>query len=440
MTRLPLTLSLLVPLVAACELKGISLTGDDTGNDPPGTSGDPTGDSTGDPPGLTTTADPTDSTTGEPEPPVTAVDVLFVIDNSGSMANHQSRLVASIPSFLEGLDGLDLRIAVTTTDAANPRCPAAQTTPEGGKFVMRSCHAAVALGDFTFNMQDYSEACTDHCTIDPADFIVAPTATADDPDPKPRNWLERTNGQLNVAAGLADALACTLPQGVSGCGFESPLESMYLALAQTALPGSPTNYGFLRPEADLRIVFITDEMDCSYVPEFSEIFTTNKTFWEDPDRPDATSAVCFNAGVTCTGGPGTYTECHATNHDVTGAITGDPSEAVLQPLSKYVQFLQGIQASKTGGATVRVIGLAGVPQDFETGEVPLVYADHPNAEEQDLFGIGPGCTAPDPLVSSDLAAYPPARLLEFAQPFDGQFFSICDDDFDAAMKVAGFKP
>jgi hypothetical protein len=289
-------------------------------------------------------------------------------------------------------------------------------------------------------MEDYSEACTDHCALDTEDLAVAPTATADDPEPKRRNWLERTNGQLNVDAGLADALACVLPQGVSGCGFESPLDSMYRALAQTGMPESATNYGFLRPEADLRIVFITDEMDCSYVPEFDDIFTTNKTFWEDPNDVAPTSAVCFNAGVACTGGPGTYAECHATNRDITGAITGDPSEAVLQPLSKYVQFLQAIQASKTGGATVRVIGLAGVPQGFETGEVPLVYADHPNAEEQNLFGIAPGCTSDDPLADSDLAAYPPTRLLEFAQPFDAQFFSICDDDFDAAMKVAGFKP
>jgi len=440
MTRLPLTLSLLVPLVAACELKGISLTGGNVNGESTSTSGDGSGD-----PGTTTaTTNPTTgdpgTTTGEVDPPVTAVDVLFVIDNSGSMAGHQSRLVAAMPAFLDGLSGLDLRIAVTTTDAANPRCAAAQTTPEGGKFVLRSCHDAVAVGDFTFNSVDFSAACSEQCVIDPEDFIVAPTATAVDPDPKPRKWIERTGGTLNVAGDIDDVLACALPQGVSGCGFESPLESMYLALAQSELSDSATNYGFLRPEADLRIVFITDEMDCSYVPEFSEIFTTNKVFWEDPDAPAATSAVCFNAGVQCTGGPGTYTSCTATNHDIDGAIPVDESQAVLQPLSKYVDFLQGIQASKTGAATVQVIALAGVPQGFETGTVPLVYADHTDAEAQQNFGIGPGCTADDPLAEEDLAAYPPSRLLEFAQPFDPKFFSICDDDFDAAMKVAGFKP
>lgn len=436
MTRLPLTISLLVPFVAACELKGISLTGDNVDGESTSTSGGGSSD-----PATTTAENPTsEGTTGAVDPPVTAVDVLFVIDNSGSMAGHQSRLVASLPAFLDGLSGLDLRIAVTTTDSGNPRCSPAQTTPEGGKFILRNCHGAVSLGDFTFNDVDFSAACSDQCPLEPQDFIVSPTATAVDPDPKPRSWIERTGGALNVAGDIDDVLACALPQGVSGCGFESPLESMYLALAQSGLADSATNYGFLRPEADLRVVFITDEMDCSYVHEFDEIFTTNKVFWPSPDAVAPTSAVCFKAGVACTGGPGTYTDCTATDHDLQGAVAVDESQAVLQPVSKYVEFLQGIQASKTGGATVQVIALAGVPQGFETGTVPLVYADHTDPLGQENFGIGPGCTADDPQSDDDLAAYPPSRLLEFAQPFDPKFFSICDDDFDAAMKVAGFKP
>ncbi|HEY8379745.1 MAG TPA: hypothetical protein VIK91_24810, partial [Nannocystis sp.] len=43
----------------------------------------------------------------------------------------------------------------------------------------------------------------------------APDLPPDDPDPKPRAWLERTGGVANVAVPLADALACALPQGIA---------------------------------------------------------------------------------------------------------------------------------------------------------------------------------------------------------------------------------
>ena len=78
--------------------------------------------------------------------PADGVDILFVIDNSGSMAAHQQRLSTAIPALVAPLEaaGLDLRIAVTTTDAGNPRCPTATYTPENGAFQARSCREAVA--------------------------------------------------------------------------------------------------------------------------------------------------------------------------------------------------------------------------------------------------------------------------------------------------------
>src|SRR5262245_34619860 len=55
-------------------------------------------------------------------PPVDAIgcskmDLLFVIDNSGSMGQEQTNLIANFPNFINVLDmsGLDYRVAVTTT-------------------------------------------------------------------------------------------------------------------------------------------------------------------------------------------------------------------------------------------------------------------------------------------------------------------------------------
>ncbi|MCY1012904.1 hypothetical protein OV079_46685 [Nannocystis pusilla] len=442
MTRLPLTLSLLLPLVAACELKGITLTGGPP--DEETTGGGSSGNSSVDPSATTAidptddpTSDTTDGTTGEP-PPVPAVDILFVIDNSGSMARHQSLLASSMPALLSDLDGADLRIAVTTTDTGNPRCPNAQTLPEGGKFVLRSCIDAAAEGEFEFNGQDFSTACTNKCSFTGVDFTITPTITAVDPEPKPRAWIERTGGDRNIPIDLVDALACALPQGVKGCGFESPLQAMYMALALSSSPDSPTNYGFLRPEADLRIIIVTDEADCSYAPEFDDIFTSNKVFWENPDRPDATSAVCFNAGVKCEGAGPNYASCESEDFADDGSPTADPAQAVLHPVSNYVQVLQDIQAGKTGGATVRLFAVAGVPVGFESGNVPLTYADDPDPAQQELFGIGPGCVVP---TDETVIAIPPTRLLSVAEALGTpQVFSICEGSYDAAMIAAGAAP
>lgn len=46
------------------------------------------------------------------------VDILFVVDNSGSMSTEQKRMAESFPNFVQGLDlaGLDYRIGIITTD------------------------------------------------------------------------------------------------------------------------------------------------------------------------------------------------------------------------------------------------------------------------------------------------------------------------------------
>ncbi len=49
------------------------------------------------------------------------VDILFVVDNSGSMSVEQERMAESFPNFVEGLElaGLDYRIGIITTDVSS---------------------------------------------------------------------------------------------------------------------------------------------------------------------------------------------------------------------------------------------------------------------------------------------------------------------------------
>ncbi|PCC74972.1 hypothetical protein SAMN02745121_08813 [Nannocystis exedens] len=450
-------LGLLTALVAASgctERDPGDETDSDTTTDGPATDGSMTegpvteGPTT-DPP---TTTDPTDgpmSDTEGPEPNPTVpigssleADILFVVDNSLSMATRQAKLAAAMPAFVEALGGLSYRIGITTTDNGNPRCPM-DTTPERGELVLTSCLERVAAGEFEVPgiLDDVSAACTATCSLSDADLPIKPTAThASNGELAPRKWVEvegNGGGASNLPEGVspAQALQCFMPQGVTGCGFESHLESMFRAIARTADEASASNFGFLRPQASLSVVLFSDETDCSPQPDFEEIFTTNKVFWEDPDAPAPTSALCWNAGVRCEGAGPTYAGCSAENHDLEGNPGVSDEKAVLRPVSHYTAFLQAIEDEKRKFdpfAEVRVMMIAGVPRGYESHQAEIVYEDSFDPQVQNDFGIGHGC-----IDAESLGAVPPVREREVAEAFavgeDRDIFSICDDDYSATM-------
>jgi len=414
------------------------------------TTTDPSGDPSGDPSTVPTTGEPT---TGEPAENTVAlavkrdVDLLFVVDNSGSMAEEQQLLAQAFPALLNVLAAPDVRanfrIGFTTTDAGNPRCPGPVTTPENGNLVLSSCLDRVDAGEFTVQDLDFSAACTANCDLRDADLAVLGTTTELDDTKIPREWIEVTGGVANIqGADTAAALACYAPQGLAGCGFESHLEAMYKALAAAKSKTSKNNYGFLREAAVLALVIVSDETDCSYNPEFQDIFTTNKVFWNDPVSDVApTSAMCWAAGVACDGPAPNYSACHAENHDSTGNPGAVDDQAVLFPPTKYIEFVASIEQNKQAfdaDAQVIVSLIAGVPPGYDSYAAEIPYADSPDFNFQASFGIGPGCIA-DPTTT----AVPPVREREFAEAFNEDpdarrnLYSVCDPDYSAAMASIG---
>ncbi|MFO7565556.1 MAG: hypothetical protein R6X02_23135 [Enhygromyxa sp.] len=341
------------------------------------------------------------------------------------MANAQQNLAANAPALVNPLEdaGIPWRLGVTTTDNGNPRCTG--TSPEGGILVMSSCRAR--LSDFELDGLDVGDlSCQDACGVD--SLGVLPTATEVDATVKPRKWLESVNGETNVSVPIYDALACMLPQGINGCGFESQLESAYLAVAR-AQSSQEDNWGFLGADSLLVVIFVSDEADCSYNKNFGEIFEGNKTFWSDPSAAAPTSAVCWNAGVECIGDPSGYDSCLPANKDVNGAITNDPGKAVMQPIERYVDGLQ------TDIGPVLVFGILGVSSDGS-----VAYADAVDPAFQKDYGIGPGCMAQVPL-GQPITAVPPVRMLAVMDELGGanMAFSICDSDYSPALSAMGKK-
>ena len=379
------------------------------------------------------------------------VDILFMIDNSGSMAAKQKTLAANFGASIGVLEAPDVkanyRIGITTSDAGNPRCPT--TTPEGGNLVLSSCRDRIETGEFLDLDEDFSDACTSNCDKFDKDLTVRPTTTGVDDKPAPRRWIENIEGESNIGgvASHGRAVGCYGPPGVAGCGFESQLESIYLSLAKASDSKSISNYGFLRDTALLSVVLVTDEADCSYVAAKSEIFTKNKVFWNSPDDPAPTSSLCWKAGVACTG-PGPYTECHAENYDLAAKPGVADTEAVLQPISKYVDFIEKLQDAKqeiNKDQKILISLISGVPVGYENFKAELLYADDPDQEQQDLFGIGPGCVFTDPDdPDAGFTAVPSVREREWAEAFQidekqRNLFSICQKNYSAALDAIATK-
>jgi hypothetical protein len=365
------------------------------------------------------------------------VDILFVIDNSGSMGEEQATLAANFEAFIGVLEDPEVdasyRIGVTTTDNGNPWCSA--TGPEGGSLRMTSCRSRPT--EFVFDGADpvdvTQEACYDICPEEWSDIEIQPTRVAGEDEAKPRPWLERIGGATNLPEGLStvQAFQCMGPQGIDGCGFESHLESMWKALRRSETDDDPA-HGFVRDGAILSVVHVTDEEDCSYNTDWETIFLPggDRTFWSDPTAASPTSAVCWNAGVACEG-----SDCHSVSLDVEGNEVSEDvadDEAVLRPVSRYTQVLQKLEDEKqrinpTQEVLVALIG--GVNSDGS-----VTYGGGlADPQFQADFGVGPGCESPNG------RAVPPVRMREFTEAFAvgarQNMFSICEGDYSQALQA-----
>lgn len=159
----------------------------------------------------------------------TQLDLLFVVDNSGSMLMEQEALLEAVPGFVEHMRsfgvGFDLHVGVTPTD------PYQWNPPE-----CRDIGALVRQTDL--------ETCTPY--VDGEGYMV-------------REEL------------FDDTFPCAFSVGVNGSGYERQLEATVEALKPPLMDAvdpwgyrlDNCNVGFHRPEAGLVIVILTDESDGS---------------------------------------------------------------------------------------------------------------------------------------------------------------------------------
>ncbi|HWU90941.1 MAG TPA: hypothetical protein VN253_26930 [Kofleriaceae bacterium] len=171
-------------------------------------------------------------------PPARDLDILYVFDNSPDRSTYD--LMASqldvLQARLKEVDGQvpNLHVGVVTTDLGTrgtldvaPRPPVANCAGDGDAGKLVTFGAGIPAGGYLEDLRG-------------SDGRRMRNFSSDD--------LGLELGRLtNPAPGTAN----------TGCEFEQPLEAMRRAL------DPDTNPGFIRPGAQLSIVFLTNEDDCS---------------------------------------------------------------------------------------------------------------------------------------------------------------------------------
>jgi len=203
------------------------------------------------------------------------MDILFIVDNSGSMGEEQANLALNFPGFITVLDNfvaengnpIDYRVAVTSTGVTKswtqetippfPPIPDSQTGDDGA--MLQRC-------DMT------------------------------------RRWVEKSDPTPGTT------FACAAELGSNGPNEEMPLEALRKAFDDRIADG--TNVGFLREDALLAVVILTDENDCSRQDDnFTLTFAQNLCDTVSPVPPYAEflDSVTGGAGrwaVAVIAGPG----------------------------------------------------------------------------------------------------------------------------------------
>jgi hypothetical protein len=195
-----------------------------------------------------------------------ATDVLFVVDDSGSMGEEQTNLHDNLGRFIDALAGApvrnDFQIAVTNTSVSD-WIPA--TTWYTDPASPNVCNPATTAGCPRIP----ADVCAGGCPMVPfPDGTAVAVARGAGGAPVNGELAWTAAGGFGGARILSAASPTLIPDfqanvqvGTWGSGKEQPLLAARHAL-EKAVPGGP-NEGLLRPGARLAIVILTDEDDCS---------------------------------------------------------------------------------------------------------------------------------------------------------------------------------
>jgi len=293
------------------------------------------------------------------------VDIVFVVDDSGSMKEEQDSLASNFPKFIDRLSSLQgglpsVHIGVVSTDVGTgtTKIDSCDNLGDNGGMLTNSCAGLNAGAKYIEDVDDGN--------------------------------MGRTR---NYSGNLPQLFACMAKLGTGGCGAEQPLESMRLALD----PTGNKNPGFLRNDAFLAVVIISDEDDCS---------TRDRAIWNRDLTVGRSLYQCTEYGISC----------NEPDLIAFGAKTGckpqAPSPAMFE-VGEYVDFLKKLKGDKQ----LIIASITGDPS-------PVSVRDDGTGDPQ----LAPSCN------SAFGNATPAVRTVSFTHAFSQNTnVRICDANLQKAL-------
>jgi hypothetical protein len=362
--------------------------------------------------------------------PMRHLDLIFMVDNSPSMKPKQDKMKEQFPTLIEALrdrdDGSlpDLRIAILDSDV--------------GAGYSNACGGTVNQGDMgKFQMRDAAD-----CGVN-ADA----------------RWLEYTKGKaVNFTGELSQVFGRLASNvGVKGCGLEHQLGVFEWAFHPDV---NPSQWDFLRPEAFLGIVLLTDEDDCTAPPDTS-MYNTRVLAESYSLRCATRGHQCDNTqlGFPQTGAVSVpYAACHARTDescdngkvDTSAATTCNP----LTSISELANAVKQLKSDETTAAEkIFVAAIYGIPRADDTN-CPVYKID---LVPDPTTGVPAGSKVWDYWPICYDPAYPPSgsgfdetaaahgamgglRIDAFLNEFPAKkrrAYSICESSFGPAMQGIG---
>jgi hypothetical protein len=329
------------------------------------------------------------------------LDILFMVDDSLSMKPLINKLTTNFPVFIQVLQGLpgglpNVHIAVVSSDmGAGTWTGIPQCNPggDGGKF-----QYMVGAGTASSGMP---------CTSTGLDAN--------------QHFISSVNGTTNFGTNpIQDVFSCIANLGDGGCGFEHQLQSVVRALNADGQGVVPGNENFLRPNAYLAIILLTNEDDCS-APSNTPLFDTNSKFVSDQYGP-LQSYRCNEYGHLCRGNPPPRTMAAQFNM---GDCVPAEEKGLLIPVSNIVKEIQSL---KTDPNQILVAAIAGPPDPYNVIMVPPTLTQDPSQWPN----VDHSCVQ-----NSGEYADPAVRIASFVEAFGGNglFLPICANSFAPALQT-----
>jgi len=365
----------------------------------------------------------------------TGVDLLVVVDNSRSMQEEQNILATAFFPLVNALvnplpdwsyaPADDVRVAVVSSDMGLQW----GGHPYNGDVALDGCDSKGDNGAFqtygsgkTIDIQHDVIPCDATAAQCPTGWSCSATGPgevgrcqapggdgADQPCPGMASlWAETPLGTGDDAPAnpeLAFQVACLSALGTNGCGFEQQLQAAAVALH------APSQQEFVREDALLSVLIVSDEEDCSI--ESEELF----------DVPEIQDMSTKTVNLACG------------NH-----------EQYLYDAAGYKKTFEAVKGDRPGAAVFAAI--VGVPPG-DDGELGACEGsgdglgdclDHPKmnpgvVEEDGAFYFDAACTRyeGDDLIT---LARPGRRYVQLAGEFAdlGYTYSICREDWSPAME------